>query len=191
MPIAPVFASYEHPFSTPACLDGVLEVIEAAPFVFAMRGDLGLAGLMALGADAGAVGTSSTVRNLWLPRKNSGSNRSRTILVPAAASWVPLTDLAEAVLEPRAGEPFRCDCPVCGDGGDVRDLLSVGAAIQREHSNAAAIALVRQIAAASDPVARWREVCERAADTYARFDTDGIMPASRPPMLDAWLTWLG
>lgn len=191
LPIAPIFASYDHPFSTPAALAGAYEIIEAAEFTFALRGDIGLAGLMAFGADAGAVGTSSTVRNLWLPRKNSGGSRPPTILVPDAASWVPITALAEAVMEPRADDHLRCDCPVCGAGGDVRDLLSASDTIQREHSNAAAIALVRQVATANDPVAAWKAVCERAAGVYASFDADGIMPASRPPMLDAWLTLLG
>lgn len=189
LPIATVFAGFGDPLSSPAALEGAINVIEAAEVAFAIRGDTSVVGLMTLKAIAGAIGTSSAVRHLWLPSRRLGRKRKhpdRSIFVPAAANWMKLSFVRQALAEPRLDDLFSCHCRICGPNGDIRNLGTSDDDVQDRHSIDAAYRLARQVLGAAHPVSRWQEVCLMAEDTYAELKARGISGPTMPESLRSW-----
>ena len=194
LPIATVFAGYTNPLAKPDRVEGAIKVIEAAHFACVLRCDMSAVGLMAMGAATSAIGTSSGVRQLWLRSRRRGRQAasSGSIFVPKAAGWMPSAWLKAARLEDEFEGVFGCDCVVCGEGGDVRVLVSPNAEphLQQEHSIAAAVRLAHTVLKAKDPVSAWTNVCRRAVATYDHLQDLGIAGLARPEILDSWLTVL-
>lgn len=189
LPIATVFAGFGDPLSTPAALEGAINIIEAAEVAFAIRGDISVVGLMTLKAIAGAIGTSSAVRHLWLPSRSLSRKRrqgDRSIFVPAAANWMKLSFVRQAQADPRLDDLFSCNCKVCGPNGDVRNLGASDEDVQDRHSIDAAYRLARQVLGAAHPVSRWQEVCLMAEDTYAELKRRGVSGPTMPESLRSW-----
>lgn len=191
LPIATVFAGYTNPLATPAQVEGAIRIVEAAHIACVLRCDMSAVGLMAAGAVTAAIGTSSGVRQLWLRSRRRGrqTGSSGSIFVPKAANWMQAAFLSEARLEDELQDVFGCDCAVCGEGGDVRTLVSPNANphLQEKHSIAAAVRLARTVLEAKYPVAAWTNVCKRAVATYDHLQDFGIAGLARPGVLDSWL----
>jgi hypothetical protein len=194
VPIATVFAGYGDPLASTDQLEGAINVIEAADVAFVLRCDMSVAGLMAHSAIAGAIGASSAVRHLWLPKKGgTKSIPTGSLFVPHAANWMKSTFIEQAQADPELDEFFRCECPVCGVGGDLRHLMApeVSSDLQDRHSVAAAVALARSVVEDDDALAAWRRVCKRADAGYDMLSDLGISGPSKPSVLTAWLKLLG
>ncbi|MCY3910102.1 MAG: hypothetical protein OXF99_01230 [bacterium] len=192
LPIATIFAAYGDPLEDPHQLEGALEVIQSVEVSLVMRNDISVAGLITLGALAGAVGTSSAVRHLWLPRKRGNARPARSIFVPETASWMKIPFVEQAQADPDLDAVFRCSCSVCGPGGDVRHLTlpEVCDSVQDEHSVAAAIQLARSVIRGDDPVASWLDVCQRAVALYDELDRLGVSGPRKPGALVSWISVL-
>ncbi|MDE0666638.1 MAG: hypothetical protein OXH67_13665 [Acidimicrobiaceae bacterium] len=194
LPIATVFAAYGDPLSTPAQLEGAIELIQAASVACVLRCDTSAIGLMAVGAVAGAIGTSSAVRHLWLPSRRSDKRSSvPRIFVPRFANWMKEPFIQLAAADPRLDDLFRCDCSVCGHEGDVRALThpSVKPQRQDEHSIAAAVKLAHRVLRAKDPEMEWVKTCNEALNAYDKLDRVGIEGPAKPGALEAWISVLG
>jgi hypothetical protein len=169
LPVAPVFAGYADPLSASDCLAGAVELIGAAPAALPLRCDMSVAGFVASGAVAGAIGASSSVRHLYLPRRVSkpATVRRASLFVPRFANWIRADYVEAAQADPGLDDLFRCQCVVCGPRGDVRMLVgpSADASLRDNHSIAAAVSLTRTVVAASDPLGAWRAVCMRSTPT--------------------------
>ena len=192
LPIATVFAGYKNPLSTPDQIAGAIEVVQAANLACILRCDASAVGLLAVGAVAGSIGTSSGVRQLWLtPRGGRETDpTSRGIFVPRAVSWMRSDVLTELRIDPEFEYLFGCDCPTC-DGGDVRDLaLNVESNLHEEHSIAAATGLAYDVLTAQDPVSAWINKCRQAVNTYDILHDCGIVDLAKPEALDSWLSIL-
>lgn len=191
LPIATVFAAWGDALSTPAQLEGAIRIIEAARVAFVMRCDMSAAGLMALGAIAAAIGTSSAMRHLYLPSKHTGKRPfERSIFVPRTMSWMKVSVVDRFAVVPDAGGIFACDCPECSPDGDMRHLLESDDAKQDMHSLASAVALTHEVAEAPDPVMRWLQTCRSADDAYSELAARRRLGVTKPPMLNAWLSVL-
>ena len=192
LPIATVFAGHRDPLSHPGALEGAIRLIEAAEAVFALRCDFSGVGLMATNAIAGAIGTSSAVRHLWLPTSGKSNNKaSRSVFVPSAANWMKEIFVKQTEMDPDTEDLFRCDCLVCGPDGDIRNLDSAYPVIQDRHSIASAYQLAREVLDSHNPLAQWQAVCERARETYNRLQHLGISGPTMPDSLIAWLRLMG
>ncbi len=191
LPIATIFASYGDPLGAPRQLEGALEVIDAATDLFVLRCDISVAGMIALGAVSGAIGTSSSVRHLWLPRKGSPRSPSPSIFVPRLANWMKIEFAKQALADPDLDEVFRCECSVCGADGDVRRLVQDGSSLADEHSAASAVGLTREVIGSSDPVSTWRATCAQASSAYDLLVGLDISGPSKPGALSSWLQILG
>lgn len=194
LPVATVFAGYGDPLSQPGCLAGAVELIRAAPAVLPLRCDMSVAGFLALGAVAGAIGASSTVRHLYLPAKGKKSRHGRTssLFVPRFATWMKAGFVEAAQADPDLDDLFRCECPVCGPAGDVRTLVGpyADAALRDNHSIAAAVSLAQAVTTEYDRLRAWRNVLERALDAYDVLTASGIVGPSHG-FAQAWLDVIG
>lgn len=192
LPIATVFAGRGDPLATPSQLEGAIKVVEAADVSFVLRCDMSAAGLMALEATAGSIGTSSSVRHLWLPtRWPRGKPPSRSLFVPRFANWMKVEFVGRSAADPDVDGLFDCDCPVCGPRGDVRLLAESDEAMQDAHSIASAVRLAREVLEADIPVWQWRAVCQSAVDAYDQLESLKISGPTKPGVLEAWLSVLG
>lgn len=190
--IATVFAGFGDPLGTAEQLRGAIDIVRAAQSAFVMRCDIAVAGLMALAADGGAIGASSSVRHLWLPSRRRGTSGSRYLFVPGLANWMKLLFVEQAMADPDLDELFRCECAVCGPSGDLRRLAHprVSPEVQDAHSAAAAVSLTKGVLGSNHPIAAWRAVCEAASAAYDDLEGLGIAGPSKPGVLDSWLTVL-
>ena len=192
LPVATVFAGHRDPLATPRQLDGAIQVIEAGEVSFVLRCDVSAVGLMALGATAGAIGTSSSARHLWLPtRRVQGKTPSRNLFVPRFANWMKVEFVEQSAVDPELDDLFRCDCPVCGPGGDVRLLAEADQELQDAHSIASAVRLAREVLEADSPISAWRSVCQTAVGAYDELESLGISGPAKSEALESWLTVLG
>lgn len=193
LPIATVFAARGDPLSTPAQVEGAIELIRAASVACVLRCDMSAVGLMAVGAVAGAIGTSSAARHLWLPSRRPDKRPPPSLFVPRLANWMKAPFIQLATADPRLDDLFRCDCSVCGENGDVRALIhpNVKPQLQDEHSIAAAVKLAHGVLGAEDPAMRWVKTCEEAVDAYDELDRVGISGPAKPGSLEAWISVLG
>lgn len=193
LPLATVFAGYADPLGTLDALEGAIELLSRSPASIVLRCDSSAAGLVALGASAGAIGTSSSVRHLFLPsgRGSSGPPR-RSVFVRALNNWLSAFFVRQAEADPDVDDIFVCDCAVCGPGGDVRRLLRVDVEEQMRdrHSVAAAIQSAKSVVEAESPVGEWRRICETANDNYDRLRQLGIAAPGPPKALVAWQKYL-
>jgi hypothetical protein len=194
LPIATVFAGYRDPLGTPRQLEGAIDIVRNARAALVLRCDMSVAGLMALSAIAGAIGSSSAVRHLWLPsRKRRDSTPSPSIFVPSAANWMKLATVRQATGNADLDEIFRCNCACCGPHGDVRYLASPEVARETRdlHSVAASVALAHAVISSPSPLNAWRAMCETSEEVYDRLSETGVDGARRPGAVHAWLTVLG
>ena len=192
LPIATVFAAYADPLAQPAALEGAIRVIEAAEAAFVLRCDMSVAGLVALRATIGAIGTSSATRHLWLgtPR-NHGGSASPSVFVPAVANWMKLSFVEQATADPDLDALFRCACTVCGPQGDVRRLHEASKSVQDAHSIAASVGLAHEVLKADNPVSAWQSVCRQSVAAYDELKSLGISGPAKPESLRSWLNLLG
>ena len=192
LPIATVFAGYGDPLATVSQLEGAIRIVEAAEVSFVLRCDVSTVGLMALEATAGSIGTSSSVRHLWLPTRHRRDRApSRNLFVPRFANWMKVEFIARSAADPDLGDLFRCDCPVCGPSGDVRLLTEVDEEMQDSHSIASAIRLAREVLEADSPISAWRMVCQSAVDAYDELGLLDISGPAKSGALKSWLSILG
>ena len=192
LPIATVFAGYGDPLAARSQLEGAIRVVEAAEISFVLRCDISAVGLMALEATAGSIGTSSSVRHLWLPtRRAHRKSPSRNLFVPRFANWMKVEFIERSAADPDLDNLFRCDCPVCGPRGDVRRLTEVDEEMQDSHSIASAVRLAREVLEAGSSLSAWRTVCQSAVDAYDELESLGISGPSKPRALESWLSILG
>ena len=192
LPIATVFAGYGDPLATARQLEGAIRIVEAAEVSFVLRCDVSTVGLMALEATAGSIGTSSSVRHLWLPTRHRRDRApSRNLFVPRFANWMKVEFIARSAADPDLGDLFRCDCPVCGPSGDVRLLTEVDEEMQDSHSIASAIRLAREVLEADSPISAWRMVCQSAVDAYDELGLLDISGPAKSGALKSWLSILG
>lgn len=193
LPLATVFAGYADPLDTFDALEGAIELLAQSPASLVLRCDSSAAGLVALGASAGAIGTSSSVRHLFLPsgRRSSGPPR-RSLFVRTLNNWLSASFIRQAEADPDVDDIFACDCPVCGPGGDVRRLLraDVEERTRDRHSVAAAVRSAKSVVEAKSPVGEWRRICEKANDNYDRLRNLGIAAPGPPKALVAWQKYL-
>jgi hypothetical protein len=191
LPIAPVFAGRGDPVGTHDRLEGALELLDCAELAVPLRCDLSLAGFIALGAVCGALGSSSTVRHLWLPT-GSGGQGPPHVFVPTTASWMKAEFVEQAMADPHLDALFHCDCAVCGPDGDVRPLAATRAPpeLLARHSVASSVAVVRQVVGAEHPLDAWHTLCEGADRAYTVLAEAGIAGPTRPGALGAWLQQL-
>lgn len=192
LPIATVFAGYGDPLATLSQLEGAIRVVEAADVSFVLRCDVSAVGLMVIAATAAAIGTSSSVRHLWLPtRRQRDREPSRNLFVPHCANWMKVEFIERSAADPDLDDLFRCDCPVCGPRGDVRLLTEVDEEMQDSHSIASAVRLAHEVLEADSPISAWRAVCQSAVDAYDELESLGISGPAKSGALKAWLTILG
>jgi hypothetical protein len=193
IPVATVFAGYADPLASRAQLEGAIDLVQQASVAIALRCDVSIAGLVALGAASGAIGASSAMRHLWLPSKRGRGGRADTMFIPAPANWMKTGFIRQAAADPDLDEIFRCTCIVCGPSGDVRALTGseVAQEMRDRHSVAAAVKLVRRVVDADQPVDAWRESCRRAVAAYATLKRLGVTGPAEPGFLGAWLDVLG
>lgn len=193
LPVATVFAGYADPLDTLDALEGAIELLSRSPASIVLRCDSSAAGLVALGASAGAIGASSSVRHLYLPsgRGSSGPPR-RSLFVRALNNWLSASFVRQAEADPEVDDIFACDCVVCGPSGDVRRLLraDVGEQMRDRHSVAAAVQSAKSVVEADSPVGEWRRICETANDNYDRLRQLGITAPGPPKALAAWQKYL-
>ncbi len=192
LPIATVFAGYRDPLGTPRQLEGAIDIVRNARAALVLRCDMSVAGLMALSAIAGAIGSSSAVRHLWLPsRRRRDSPPSPSIFVPSAANWMKLATVRQATGNADLDEIFRCNCACCGPHGDVRYLASPEVAKKTRdlHSVAASVALAHAVISSPSPpqcvAGDVRNLRKRSMTVYQRqalTEPEGLepgMPGSR------------
>ena len=192
LPIATVFAGYGDPLATARQLEGAIRIVDAAAVSFVLRCDTSAVGLMALEATAGSIGTSSSVRHLWLPTRHPrGRAPSRNLFVPRFANWMKAEFITRSAVDPDLDDLFRCDCPVCGPSGDVRLLTEVEEEMQDSHSIASAVRLAREVLEADSPISAWQVVCQSAVDAYDELESLGISGPAKSGALKAWLSILG
>lgn len=153
-----------------------------------LRCDSSVAGLVALGANAGAIGASSSARHLYLPsgRGSSGPPR-RSLFVRTLNNWLSASFVGQAEADPEVDDIFACNCVVCGPGGDVRRLLraDVEERMRDRHSVAAAVQSAKSVVEADSPLGEWRRICQTADDNYGRLRQLGITAPGRPNALSA------
>ena len=127
-----------------------------------MRCGIAAAWLVAHGAAAAAIGTSSAVRHLWLPSKRKGDRATKsTVCVPSTAAWIDVSYLVDADDYAVDDDLWRCECTVCGPDGDVRALANAPDSSTEVHSFAAAMSLVHDVFGAVNRVEAWKRICER------------------------------
>ena len=190
LPIATVFAAHGDALSTPRRLEGAIEIIQAARLACVLRCDMSTVGFMAMGALFGAIGTSSGVRHLYLPPRRRGRHDpARNIFVPKFANWMKETFVERVFADSRVDDLFRCDCSVCGQNGDVRELTrgDVDPAHQDGHSMAAAVRLARQVLGADDPESHWLNICRQAVAAYDQLSRIRGAGPAKPGVLEAWI----
>lgn len=197
VPLAPVFASPRDPLETAEQISGAVELIRASPSAFVPRCDASLAGLLVVGSGLfGAIGSTSTVRHLWIGYPSRGPKvREESGFIPCLRCWAKRSKLVAARAEPDPGiaDLFACDCSVCGPGGDVRDLVAPGVPPERllEHSVASSIRVTKEVLESKSPVGAWRSACTEAQAGYRFLRDHGLDALSEPPFLQAWLDYLG
>jgi hypothetical protein len=192
LPIATIFAGYADPLASPEQLAGAIELVNESGAAMVLRCDLSTAGFIALGATAGAIGSSSSVRHLWLPTRRTRPV-ARSIFVPAIAGWTKVKFVAQTLADPDLDELFRCQCIVCGPGGDLRNLLlgDGNPEVQDRHSAAASVKLAHAVVDARDPVAAWLSLCRSALQAHETLVKLGISGPAKPRVFESWLQVLG
>ena len=190
LPIATVFAAHGDALSTPRRLEGAIEIIQAARRSCVLRCDMSTVGFMAMGALFGAIGTSSTARHLYLPSRNPGRRApAHSIFIPKLASWMSETLVKWGFADSRLDDVFRCYCRVCGNHGDVRELIHRDAESERwdEHSMLSATGLAHDVLRAGDPEAQWVKTCQQAAAAYDYLHSIGWSGPAKPGALESWI----
>ncbi len=197
LPVATVFAGFLDPLSTYEAIRGAIDLIAACPHTMLLRSDLSVGGLSAHGADGRAIGTSSTVRHLWLPSGGKSSSPSDFhALVPGLGAWEKGRVLAAAAAEPDFHDIFGCECATCGPDGDVRNLIAFEradddrVALFERHSAHSSVLLVKKILGADNPKQEWSDHLDRWHANFAKLRAAGIS-LTEPPMLTAWRRAIG
>lgn len=199
LPIATVFAGFADPLATARQLEGALRIMEAAAIAFPVRCDISVAGLIANDASLGAIGSTSTVRHLMLPRprkkvtNKEDEDKRPSIFVPRFASWMKPKFIEQAMADTDLDELFRCGCATCGERGDVRNLTlpGVNQRTWATHSVTAAVDLSHRVIGADDPISAWLGTCREALDAYDELHSLGISGPAKPGAISAWLEVLG
>ncbi|WP_419862454.1 hypothetical protein [Candidatus Poriferisodalis sp.] len=188
LPIATVFAGFRDPLDKPDRIEGALDLIAAAKFALVMRCDVAAGGLVAHGAAAAAIGTSSAVRHLWLPSRTPGKRTPRSpVFVPSTAAWIDKSRLVDAGNYAVDDELWKCECAACGPDGDMRSLVGASDSSIELHSVAAAMRLVHIVFDAQDRVEAWKRICEQSAAAFRALTEAGMPGLKQPDGLKSWL----
>ncbi len=188
-PLAIVPASRFDLFNERAHVEGVLACLEAAPGSMMMRCDLSGLGLLAHGASAVGIGTSTSTRHRALPMRSSGAargdgQRPKTILVGPLMAFRGVDKL-----EPHDGDRVLvCDCVAC-DGESVVRYLEPGLAEEADqHTAATWRRLLDELLGyeAHQRAAAWQRMCRTAMDECNEFIERRSADLAVPRFLSAW-----
>lgn len=192
LPIALVLAAVRDPLDEPEAIQTLLELVAVAPHVVALRCDLSAIGAVACGALAGAIGMSSSVRHLYIPRKGGGppTDDSGYVLVTKASNWMKRSTLEKI---PPDHDATKCGCPISG-GRSVHQYFD-GGRIDRsraEHHDVLAWSMLKQ-EVLGEPGQRqranaWREHCKASLRVYEDLKAEGV-DVGIPGFLVGWSAW--
>jgi hypothetical protein len=192
LPLALVLAAAKDPLDRPEAIQTVLELVAVAPQVMALRCDSSAIGVVACGALAGAIGTSSSVRHLFLPRRGGGPppDDAGYVFVTQANNWMKRSTIEKI---PPDHDATKCPCPISG-GRSVHQYFN-GSQIDRtraeRHDVLAWSMLKNEILGEPGQRQRanaWRERCKASLRVYETLKEDGV-DVSVPGFLVGWSAW--
>ncbi|HEV2755500.1 MAG TPA: hypothetical protein VG318_06955 [Actinomycetota bacterium] len=112
--IALVCGDRNDPLDSHQAVRGLVHLIDAHPLLSLLRSDLAALGAMACGAEAGAIGTGTSVRHFVQPGLKGGGvpdDKTPSVFVPALWTYVKGSKLGQAASD---NGLLRCLCSVCG-----------------------------------------------------------------------------
>jgi hypothetical protein len=167
--IGVVMASAFNPLGAAAAVAGAVELVGAAGNVVVLRSDEAAVGLIAAGARAATVGTSSTARHLYIGRgsKNRRPGPGHEVFHLASMSWIKHYRL-DVFAVPR--QDLSCPCHICRGRSILRFAAPELACEAMAHSVACLQLLHGRIMATTDPMQSWLAECQRAAAAAARLE---------------------
>jgi hypothetical protein len=190
-PIAFVPASYGDLFNDAAHVQGIVACLDAAAGAIMLRCDLSGIGLVAHGASAVGIGTTTGTRHRYLPRatkarRGDREGRPRAVLVSELLSFLRMDDL---VIH-EGDRAFECVCSYCG-GDSLLRFADQGLAPEADlHTGAV---WRRTLDAVLDHESElrseaWRRICADAEAAFCDFINRTSAPFKPPSYLKAWQT---
>lgn len=169
-PVAVVLEHEQDPFNEPGLVEAAVHLVHRAdrPVLF-LRSDTSALGLIAHGATAGAVGTTSGLRHLYPAADPAPISPQLAFVVPELLSYISNPRFLAAYAVDSGQAAWRCPCWFC----NRRDLAWINAEPTSEaqeqaayrHSVAAIADLGRRLAttaSATGPVPAWQQLCGAA-----------------------------
>lgn len=175
------------PFATRLAVRGLVRLAREVPRLLLLRTDLAGLGALAHGAEAAAIGVSTTTRH-FVPPGSSGfasvADGSPRVLVPRLLSYVKASRLERQA----ADEALACDCRVC-EGASVARFADPAFAGQADVHSVLAWRRLADDLIAQTRARRpgwWARRCAAALDEHEALEARGGLPAEPPAYLRWW-----
>ncbi|MFI6827559.1 hypothetical protein ACIBG5_10700 [Kribbella sp. NPDC050241] len=189
VPIALMVEDDNDPFATPAAVKGLIHVVSSEVPVLSLRNDISAIGAVAFGAEAGAVGVTTSLRHFYPNREGGGGPRRGlpAAVVPQALSYRQLDRIADAYRSDPGQAYWRCPCSQCM--GYTLNWLA-GEKDAFVHSYLSLSIVAAHVLASPEPedqMTSWIETCKFAQSVNLEIEGETGVPWEPPRFQAAWV----
>jgi hypothetical protein len=186
--LALVLADRNDPLDSHQAVRGLIELIDCHPRLALLRSDLGVLGAMACGAEAGAIGTGTSVRHFVEPGSRGGGvpdDKTPSVLVPTLWSYIKGSKLGQAVND---NGLLRCNCRECKGQSLIRFADERLIQEAHRHSIESWYRLGQWMVntSKSERRAAWREGCQEALEVHKELSQRSGVWFEPAGQLKAW-----
>lgn len=188
IPVIFLFGSTGDPLASKKAVEGLLYLLESAVPSAVMRTDQAAIGALAGNAVFGAMGTSTSLRHIYPPRKGGGFRPSTfpSAFLPQGLSFHRIDTLGRAIALSPDELHWLCQCDRC-EGGRLDSILDDTHAFT--HSLLALTDVSRHVLSGGDrdnSLASWGALCRTAQFTHIDIESTTGMKWDYPDFLGSW-----
>ncbi len=189
IPVALMVEDDDDPFDTPTAVRGLIHVVSSEIPVLSLRNDISAIGAVAFGAEAGAVGVTTSLRHFY-PIREGGGGPGRGLpaaVVPQALAYRQLDRIADAYRGDPGQVYWRCPCSQCM--GYTLNWLT-GEQDAFIHSYLSLSIVAAHVLASPDPEDQktsWIETCKFAQSINLEIEGESGAQWEPPRFQAAWV----
>lgn len=186
--IALVLGDRNDPLDSHQAVRGLIRLVHTHPRLSLLRSDLAALGAMACGAEAGAIGTGTSVRHFVQPGLKGGGvpdDKTPSAFVPTLWTYVKGSKLGQATSD---NGLLRCPCSVCEGKSLTRFADERLISEAHDHSVESWYRLGQWMLGMTVKQRRnaWRSGCQEAVEAHDELSARSGVLFEAPGQLKAW-----
>lgn len=189
LPVALMVEDDDDPFDTPAAVTGLIHLLACAVPVLSLRNDISAIGAIAFGAEAGAIGATTSLRHFFPQREGGGGgNRGKAAaVVPQALAYRQLERIADAYRSDPNQLYWPCTCTECV-GRTLNWIIDEEDAFIHSYLSLSSVAAhVLSSPEPDDQKTSWIEKCKFAQSVNLDIEGSTGVPWEPPRFQAAWV----